>query len=231
MVCPHLSLSEDSAYVDYLHVKTLLSLQKEPSERVDPDELLFQSIHQAFEIWCKVIIEDMPRVHQAFEQDQAIVALPLLQRATRILQNQTEAMGILDTLEPKQFHAIRRVLSDGSGSESPGFRALLLEGNHLSPIVDAWLQRQNHDAHSVMELPGGNTTRIVVNALLDLDQALQGWRHRHVTTVLRQLGLGVKSLKGAPVEKMIEAVNDYRFLPVLWQGPTWLTDKEGTSPA
>jgi tryptophan 2,3-dioxygenase len=40
-----------SDYERYLRTDELLALQKSPDERVHPDELLFQTVHQSSELW------------------------------------------------------------------------------------------------------------------------------------------------------------------------------------
>ena len=46
-------------YELYLRVPELLRLQKPPSERACPDELLFQVVHQAAELWMKLVDHEM----------------------------------------------------------------------------------------------------------------------------------------------------------------------------
>ena len=53
-------------YERYLRTDELLSLQKTPSEMVHRDELLFQTIHQASELWLKLA---------AFEVETAVESL------------------------------------------------------------------------------------------------------------------------------------------------------------
>jgi len=43
-----------SDYERYLRTDELLSLQKPPDDRVHRDELLFQTVHQASELWLKL---------------------------------------------------------------------------------------------------------------------------------------------------------------------------------
>jgi tryptophan 2,3-dioxygenase len=43
-----------SDYERYLRTDDLLALQKPPEERVHHDELLFQTVHQASELWLKL---------------------------------------------------------------------------------------------------------------------------------------------------------------------------------
>ena len=43
-----------SDYERYLRTDELLALQKSPEQQVHRDELLFQSVHQASELWLKL---------------------------------------------------------------------------------------------------------------------------------------------------------------------------------
>ena len=49
----------DVNYPDYLALEKLLSLQRPRSSPEHPDELLFIVVHQASELWFKVIIQQL----------------------------------------------------------------------------------------------------------------------------------------------------------------------------
>src|SRR5581483_7970326 len=48
-----------SDYERYLRTDELLSLQKGPDEQVHRDELLFQTVHQASELWLKLAASEV----------------------------------------------------------------------------------------------------------------------------------------------------------------------------
>ena len=51
---PILSGEGESDYERYLRTDELLALQKTPEEQAHRDELLFQTVHQASELWLKL---------------------------------------------------------------------------------------------------------------------------------------------------------------------------------
>ena len=51
---PILSGEGASDYERYLRTDELLALQKRPNEQTHRDELLFQTVHQASELWLKL---------------------------------------------------------------------------------------------------------------------------------------------------------------------------------
>ena len=48
-----------TVYETYLRTDELLSLQKPPEQRLHPDELTFQVVHQTFELWWKITVEHL----------------------------------------------------------------------------------------------------------------------------------------------------------------------------
>ena len=56
---PNVYGQTDLTYNDYLKVSELLKLQVPQSEPAHHDELLFIVIHQAYELWFKLILHEM----------------------------------------------------------------------------------------------------------------------------------------------------------------------------
>ncbi|MGB1698029.1 MAG: tryptophan 2,3-dioxygenase family protein, partial [Thermoplasmatota archaeon] len=77
---PQLPGTADTDYERYLRVDELLSLQKKPEERAHPDELMFQTIHQSFEIWLKLVLEELDRIKDFLDKDDKHSAVRLLRR-------------------------------------------------------------------------------------------------------------------------------------------------------
>ncbi len=95
-----------------------------------PDELLFISIHQTFELWFKVMIDEILRKGDgvvaridAGTYPEASRALRRLSRITNILRDQ---YSIVETISPTDFLVFRDVLRPSSGYDSSQFRALEL---------------------------------------------------------------------------------------------------------
>src|SRR5437588_8907575 len=111
-----------SDYERYLRTDELLALQKTEEERVHPDELLFQTVHQSSELWLKLATFEVERAAQQVRDDEIGAALRLLRRASLCLQFITAQLDMLEQMSPWEYQTIRRVLGHGSGFDSPGFR-------------------------------------------------------------------------------------------------------------
>src|SRR5689334_16885170 len=111
-------------YEAYMGTAALLALQKAEDKLVHHDELMFQVVHQTFELWCKLVLFELKSVGKLLDEDRVIEAYPLVQRATEAIQLNTQAMHVLETMTPWDFHVIRVALGQGSGAESPGFRQI-----------------------------------------------------------------------------------------------------------
>ena len=57
-----------SDYERYLRTDELLALQKTAEERVHHDELLFQTVHQASELWLKLACAEVDEAAAALER-------------------------------------------------------------------------------------------------------------------------------------------------------------------
>src|SRR5260221_2587350 len=67
-------------YVTYLHIDELLELQKAPDERLHPDELTFQVVHQTFELWRKATLDYLERATNQLDVDHPDATARLLRR-------------------------------------------------------------------------------------------------------------------------------------------------------
>jgi tryptophan 2,3-dioxygenase len=196
-----------------------------------PDELLFQVEHQAFELWFKVVLQEFGRVSAAMREGKALEAATLLQRCTRILRLLTDQLLILETMPPMDFHAIRLKLGRGSGSESPGFRAILMQAPKLWKPFAEMLDRRKVALIDVYKAPSAHYEAFrLAEALTDFDMYFQIWRLNHLTFIKRVIGRDVKSLKGYSVHALEDDVKMLLF-PPLWAVRNELTTFTGTSPA
>src|SRR5579862_5404374 len=86
-VLPGLGASD---YERYLRTDELLSLQKTAEERVHHDELLFQTVHQASELWLKLATTEVEEATAAIARDELAPALRLLRRAVLCMRYVTD---------------------------------------------------------------------------------------------------------------------------------------------
>src|SRR5256714_14764597 len=77
----------DSDYERYLRTDELLALQKRPGEQVHRDELLFQTVHQASELWLQLAWTEAEEATRLVERRELDAAERLLRRAVQCLRD------------------------------------------------------------------------------------------------------------------------------------------------
>lgn len=119
-------------YGGYLQLDELLSLQDGP-EGYNPapsnDEQHFIIVHQAFELWFKLILRELKEAHSLLNQENvAEEKLPKmvhhLERVTEIFRLLSNQWKVMETLAPQDFLAFRDKLGTSSGFESWQMREL-----------------------------------------------------------------------------------------------------------
>ena len=142
-------------YASYLALGELLALQRPLSLPEHPDELLFIVVHQASELWFKVILHELECLVtelEAYDVMRAVLAVRRLNALMRIVAAQLSA---LETLPPQRFAQFRGYLGASSGSQSEQFRAIeaasglrdphfvhvITEHGEAPPLVRRWLDR------------------------------------------------------------------------------------------
>lgn len=212
-----MSSSPPTDYELYLRVPELLSLQKLPSELACPDELLFQVVHQAAELWMKLIDHEMGQLGSLLAADRLAESGKTLRRIHSVLALLAQSLETLYTLTPADYMRIREVLGRGSGQESPGFKRLLAVPAEVYPHFEALLARRQTKLIEIYRKPSAHAELFqVAEALLDFDLRLQEWRNRHILLVYRTIGVGTPSLKGKHSE-MLERGLRQQFFPKLWE--------------
>ncbi len=124
-------------YNSYLKVPELLSLQHYESTPPAHDELLFITIHQAYELWFKQILFELDSVMAHMAQDDVYESSRLLQRVLKIEKLLVSQIHILETMTPRDFLRFRSALNPASGFQSIQFR----EVEFLTGIRDESLLR------------------------------------------------------------------------------------------
>jgi tryptophan 2,3-dioxygenase len=206
-----------SDYERYLRTDELLSLQKEPAEQVHRDELLFQTVHQASELWLKFATTEVGEAAALVDAEDLAAAQRLLRRAVLSLQYVTAQLEMLNEMDPWEYQQIRVVLGHGSGFDSPGFRQVARVTQRIAAAFDRALERtgldlvalyrhgrQHEDLHRLAEL------------LTDWDERVWVWRFRHYSVVARAIGEQSIGTQGTPVQVLGKLVAQ-RQLPRLWE--------------
>jgi len=190
----------ETNYWDFLRLDRLLSLQGGlPDEEgdVSADELCFIVVHQAYELWFKVVLRELRLARDRLDTDPVLEEeIPLvvahLGRVNEILKLAVDQFRVMETLAPQDFLAFRDKLVPASGFQSFQMREMevllglsdenRLEYEEATPI--------EHIRRRVAGSPGGENawSRIVAaREETTLLTALSGWLYR---TPIRGSGPG-----------------------------------------
>jgi len=111
-------------YASYLHLDELLSLQKPRSDPPEHDETLFIIVHQAYELWFKLLLHELDKIKIDFEAGHLYGAIATFKRVRMIMKVMVEQIDIVETLTPMSFSSFRDRLEHASGFQSTQFREL-----------------------------------------------------------------------------------------------------------
>ncbi len=230
-------------YGSYLRVSELLALQTVQSKPEHPDELLFLVVHQASELWFKVLLHELDVLIVALTNFDTMRALLAVQRVNVLTEIVAQQLSALDTLPPQRFAQFRSYLGASSGSQSAQFRAIeataglrdphflaaLAEHGDPPPAVAQALQRPTlqslvlallqHDGVALQTLymgPGPTPAFLLVEGLLEFEQRFARWRFLHVQLVERIIGPGTGGTGGTLGAKYLARTISQRFFPELW---------------
>jgi tryptophan 2,3-dioxygenase len=136
-------------YGSYLRISELLSLQKLEVGDQSHDELLFITIHQAYELWFKQILFELDTVARLIPHGELREARRLVDRVVQIERLLVDQIHILETMTPRDFCHFRQALSPASGFQSAQFREL----EFLSGLGDpSYLKYHTSDPPAVARL-------------------------------------------------------------------------------
>jgi tryptophan 2,3-dioxygenase len=127
-------LAGELTYSRYLALDQLLECQRPVSD--SHDELLFIAIHQATELWLKVMIHELRAARDRVIADELQPAFKMLARVSRIQAQLIQSWDVLSTLTPADYLAFRHKLGPASGLQSHQYRVLeFLLGNKQPAIL------------------------------------------------------------------------------------------------
>jgi len=105
-------------------VADLIGLQDCLSDPLHHDELLFITIHQAYELWFKQILHEIDASIVLMNEDRLTAAARALRRVVEIEKLLVNQIHILETMTPISFLAFRIKLNPASGFQSMQFREI-----------------------------------------------------------------------------------------------------------
>jgi tryptophan 2,3-dioxygenase len=237
------------SYGRYLRIDELIELQSRLTDA--HDELLFIVVHQAYELWFRLVLFELEAATQRMSADDAFGARHYIERAVAVERLLIQQVDVLDTMSPQDFLEFRQELAPASGFQSVQFREI----EFLSGLKDpAYLDRiELNDRErerllrrlrepslwdaftdlmakagidSIEELFGRQGRAVEMfelsEALLDHDQAFSQWRARHVLMVERQIG-SKSGTGGSSGASYLRTTRDKKFFPELWGARSDLT--------
>lgn len=231
------------SYPTYLELETLLSLQRPQSAPEHPDELLFIVVHQASELWFKVILHEFDLLIGCLERFDAQAAVWSMQRINTLVELIAHELSALDTLPPQRFIQFRGFLGTSSGSQSVQFRAIeatsgirdshfmavIKEHGDLHPTIARAIARPTlqalflalleHEGVKLEEIytdPRHGLLLMLGEAFLAYEQGFAHWRFLHVQLVERIIGPDTGGTGGTLGARYLQKTVSQRFFPELW---------------
>jgi tryptophan 2,3-dioxygenase len=249
-------LSDDVTYGSYLALDELLSLQRPRARDDHPDELLFIVVHQASELWFKVILHDLDGLIDALQRHDTGRALWYVGRINALMRIVSAQLSALESLPPHHFAEFRTYLGTSSGSQSVQFRAIEatsgLRGEHFMHVIeehdeappairralerptlqDLFLRLVDAERTTLEKLyvgPGPNMLFFLAEALLEYEQRFAQWRFQHVQLVERIIGPITGGTGGTLGARYLQRTIEQRFFPKLWEVRTKFFGPERTA--
>ncbi len=234
---------KEVTYSSYLRLAELLDLQTPRSSPEHPDELLFIIVHQASELWFKLILHELDGLRVLLEDHDTLGALGAVKRLNALVRIVTGQLTALETLPPQRFAQFRGYLGTSSGSQSHQFRAIearsglrdphflqvLADHGEIPPLVQKALDtpplqtlfNELLAAHkvSVEEIYSSTNQRplqMLAEGLLEYEQGFAMWRFLHVQLVERIIGPDTGGTGGTLGSKYLQRTVSQRFFPDLW---------------
>jgi tryptophan 2,3-dioxygenase len=112
------------SYNKYLRVPDLINLQDCLSDPVHHDELLFITVHQAYELWFKQILHELDAAISLMNEDRLPAATRAIKRVVEIEKLLVNQIHILESMSPISFLQFRDELNPASGFQSMQFREI-----------------------------------------------------------------------------------------------------------
>ena len=234
---------DELTYPRYLALDELLKLQRLKSDPEHPDELLFIIVHQASELWFKLILHELDGLSARLREADALGGVNALKRVNALVRIVTAQLTALETLPPQRFAQFRGYLGTSSGSQSEQFRAIeamsgLRDPHFMAvleehapipdriqralanpPLQDQFNEVLRHHGATLEEIYRGDDHRelqMLAESLLEYEQGFAMWRFLHVQLVERIIGPSTGGTGGTLGSRYLQRTVSQRFFPDLW---------------
>jgi tryptophan 2,3-dioxygenase len=237
------------SYNKYLRVQDLINLQDCLSDPIHHDELLFITVHQAYELWFKQILHELDAAIQLLEEDRVPAATRAVNRIVAIEKLLVDQIHILETMTPISFLAFRDELNPASGFQSMQFREIEFSSGLKDETIlrefasDAFAHERlkaritgptlADSFYRVLQRRGLTALEVITHfeqryeefqlaeALLEHDEYFSLWRSHHIKMVERMVG-AKRGTGGSEGIGYLKTTLDKKFFPELWEARTYL---------
>jgi len=160
----HTDFTEDMSYGGYLHLPQLLDAQRPVSDA--HDEMLFIVIHQATELWMKLVIHEIRGAILCLDKDAFGPAFKMLSRVARIQTQLIQSWSVLSTMTPADYLTFRNQLGHSSGFQSAQYREIeFLLGNKRRSMLAPFSENPGTVAHLTQTLEAPSLYDTALEAL------------------------------------------------------------------
>jgi tryptophan 2,3-dioxygenase len=144
----HVDFSAAMSYGDYLRLDQLLECQHPVSEQ--HDEMLFIIIHQATELWMKLVLHELRATTAQLRADNLAPAFKGMARVSRIQAQLIQSWDVLSTLTPADYLSFRDQLGRSSGFQSFQYRLIEFAlGNKNAAMLEP--HRHRAELHALLD--------------------------------------------------------------------------------
>ncbi|HUI01585.1 MAG TPA: tryptophan 2,3-dioxygenase family protein [Nitrososphaerales archaeon] len=112
------------SYGEYLSLDELLDIQRLVSKPRQHDEVLFIIAHQTYELWFKLMLNELETAISHMLADNLAEATRLIRRVVPVQRVLIDQLEVLETIRPADFLTFRSILQPASGFQSLQFREL-----------------------------------------------------------------------------------------------------------
>lgn len=129
----HTDFAASMSYGEYLGLDKLLACQRPLSDR--HDEMLFVIIHQATELWMKLILHELNAALGGIRRDDLHPVFKMLSRVSRVQSQLIQSWDVLSTLTPADYMTFRDRLGQASGFQSYQYRLIEFVLGNKNPAM------------------------------------------------------------------------------------------------
>lgn len=135
------------SYRGYLRLNTLLDLQKPLSRPTQHDETLFIIAHQTYELWFKLMLNELSKAISLMNSGNYREATRLLRRVVAVEKILIQQLEVLETIRSTDFLKFRNILRPASGFQSVQFREIeYVSGSRDERFLE--LHKEDREAHA-----------------------------------------------------------------------------------